>query len=322
MKAFSVRNMMDDKLIAVMLLLHFVVHMSQASTLSGLRVSRAVRLTHNRRECNRVDTGGRLLVVRSSDIKLVATDGDQVDFDGSPVTKSEASAVPDPPAGSSAKPATAGRKALLVVIELAAQGVTKAEAIRLVKNNPGRGANELLRLTTAGIGRLEEQLARRAVALAATPSIEAAGKVLCEDGVVRIDRVLSKTTCASLKSHVGKLAASASDVESKRWQIWMGAADNRYVPGSRLRFSEAVCDVLTKGRADVLLPLEDGIVADALRTSASTLQSVLREASRALPSRADAVRGAESAAPERCACTCTCTCTTAPKRCWRSYEIV
>lgn len=200
-------------------------------------------------------------------------------------------AVP-PDASTFATPVRQGRMALEVVNELTARGMTKAAAIRLVKKNPGVSAAQLDPQRTCnsdgdqgghGVGRIEERLARHAEPLVAAASREAASEALCRDGVVRIDHVLDEATCATLKCHIAKLAAAASDPESQRWAVWMGAADNRYVPGSRVRLADTVVDVLTAERADVLLPLEDAVIADALRTAATSVQTVIHGAISALP---------------------------------------
>ena len=98
-----------------------------------------------------------------------------------------------------------------------------------------------------------------------------------------MDGVLDPATCAALKSHVFALRDSAADPTTQRWNIWMGAADNRYVPGSRVRFANALEEQLTAERSDVMLPLEDALVADALRTAASSLRRTLWEGSAVLP---------------------------------------
>ena len=106
-------------------------------------------------------------------------------------------------------------------------------------------------------------------------------------GVARVDSVLSRSTCKELKEHILSLKAGVGDPTAQRWAVWMGAADNRYVPGSRIRFSSALEERLTSRRSDLLLPLEDGIVSDAVRTAASALQETLCTAAQCLPLRVD-----------------------------------
>ena len=108
--------------------------------------------------------------------------------------------------------------------------------------------------------RIEERLVRQATALESAPTAAAASKMLCEHGVARFDGVLDPVQCAALKSHITSLRETAEDPTMQRWNVWMGAADSRYVPGSRIRFASVLEEQLTAQRSDVMLPLEDALV--------------------------------------------------------------
>jgi len=134
---------------------------------------------------------------------------------------------------------------------------------------------------------VEDMLTKRALPLPAAPSSAAASESLRMHGVARLDGVLEAATCKLLKRHIFDLRDSAADPTSQRWAIWMGAADNRYVPGSRVKFCNALEERLTAERSDILLPLEDAVVADALRTAATALRPVLHDGTGSLPTQAN-----------------------------------
>lgn len=72
------------------------VNLSHSARLAGLRVNRALRATHSRRECNRLIEQGRLrvngVIVTSPDARLLT--GDQVEFDGQAVAWEESDLLP------------------------------------------------------------------------------------------------------------------------------------------------------------------------------------------------------------------------------------
>ena len=119
-------------------------------------------------------------------------------------------------------------------------------------------------IASAGRLRLEDRLVQKAGVLHAAVNPTASLQVA---GVARVDKVLSSDACAVLKQHILTLRDQAVAPTAQRWAVWMGAADSRYIPGSRVRFSSALEERLTPQRSDVLLPLESGLVADALRTA-------------------------------------------------------
>lgn len=135
-------------------------------------------------------------------------------------------------------------------------------------------------IASAGRLRLEDRLVQKAGVLHAAVNPTASLQVA---GVARVDNVLSSDACAVLKQHILTLRDQAVAPTAQRWAVWMGAADSRYIPGSRVRFSSALEERLTPQRSDVLLPLESGLVADALRTACARLKPVLAEAVAALP---------------------------------------
>ena len=131
--------------------------------------------------------------------------------------------------------------------------------------------------------RIEDQLIRKATPLVAAPTPAATSEMLLRHGVARFNGVLDALQCEALKSHMFGLRGAAEDPTMQRWNVWMGASDSRYVPGSRIRFTSVLEEQLTAERSDVMLPLEDALVADALRTAASKLRRTLWEGSAALP---------------------------------------
>ena len=127
---------------------------------------------------------------------------------------------------------------------------------------------------------IEAKLARAAVPLAA--SVDAAAD-LRSRGVARIDGVLPARRCAALRLHCGALAERSPDPEAAKWAAWMGAADARYVPGTRLRFGDALEQRLERHRRDVLLPVEDRLVRESLGEAAAAVRGALRGAAGCLP---------------------------------------
>ena len=160
--------------------------------------------------------------------------------------------------------------------ECAAEAATLSSDFALAAERASTGSN-----------RIEQQLIEQATPIAASPDSNAAAEALKSFGVSRVDGVLDVSACAELKSHILKLREEAADPTSQRWAIWMGAADNRYVPGSRVKFAAALEEKLTTTRSDLLLPLEDAVVADALRTALSSLKAVLVDGSASLPAEFD-----------------------------------
>ena len=127
---------------------------------------------------------------------------------------------------------------------------------------------------------IEAKLARAAVPLAA--SVDAAAD-LRSRGVARVDGVLPAARCAALRLHCGALAERSPDPEAAKWAAWLGAADARYVPGTRLRFGDALEQRLERHRRDVLLPVEDRLVREALGEAAAAVRGALRGAAGCLP---------------------------------------
>ena len=135
----------------------------------------------------------------------------------------------------------------------------------------------------------ETALVRDGVPLLPTPIGEAGG-VLRKLGVVRINNVLEAGRCRMIRERILEL----SEEDALRIKMGVDPEDKRFVPGTRLRFGDAVClpmDGASWTRNDVLLPLEDGLVAEALRVAAGTLQSVLTAGATCLPG--DAASGLE-----------------------------
>ena len=83
--------------------------------------------------------------------------------------------------------------------------------------------------------------------------------------------MLEAEACSALRSHILELREST------------GSLDNRYVPGTRLRFGDArdIEMAAIQRRTDVLLPLDDALVKRALCTAARMLP--VEEAAACLP---------------------------------------
>jgi len=141
--------------------------------------------------------------------------------------------------------------------------------------------------------RIETVLVRDGTPLLPTP-LDKAGDVLRELGVVRINSVLQADRCRLIRERILEL----SEEDEQRIKLGVDSEDKRFVPGTRLRFGDAVCLPMdgtagfgTWTRNDVLLPLEDNLVAEALRVASSTLAGVLAAGAVSLPG--DAASGLE-----------------------------
>ena len=123
---------------------------------------------------------------------------------------------------------------------------------------------------SASLRPFETSLVDAGSPLRAVPAESAAATVLRE-GVARVDRVLEAEACSALRSHILELREST------------GSLDNRYVPGTRLRFGDArdIEMAAIQRRTDVLLPLDDALVKRALCTAARMLP--VEEAAACLP---------------------------------------
>ena len=123
---------------------------------------------------------------------------------------------------------------------------------------------------------IEAKLAKHAVPLVA--SVDAAADLRLR-GVARMNGILSAAQCAALRLHVGALAERSLDPETAKWAAWMDPdALGRFVPGTRLRFADALEQQLeNKHRRDILLPLEDAVVRDALGVAADKTRPVLEK---------------------------------------------
>jgi hypothetical protein len=116
----------------------------------------------------------------------------------------------------------------------------------------------------------ESALVASGMPLRAT-ALEHAATELAREGVARVDGVFDAARCAALRARVFALAADAG-------------SDRRYVPGTRLRYGDALnLPMGETRRTDVLLPLDDALVADALRAAASHLHAPLAASAAVLP---------------------------------------
>lgn len=132
---------------------------------------------------------------------------------------------------------------------------------------------------------VEDGLVGRGTPLLATPMSKAAA-TLRDVGVVRIDGVFDQVYCKQIRARILTLTASTVQTD-----------DLAYVPGTRLRFGDAVQLPMDGSatqhwsRNDVLLPLEDDLVADALQRATQRLRPVLADGAACLPG--DAAVGLE-----------------------------
>lgn len=123
--------------------------------------------------------------------------------------------------------------------------------------------------------RLEQELmldAERLIPLEPSDAADAVHRL----GVARLDSVVDSSLAAALKQRILEEMRGAAD----RWV----QDDTRMVPGTRLRFREAVEIEFDDGsRSDILLPLEDELVSAVLRQALTTLAPILTDAARCLP---------------------------------------
>ena len=121
---------------------------------------------------------------------------------------------------------------------------------------------------------VEEAFVQGGIPLLATPNDGRASEVLKESGVVRINGVLDPDVCRLTRKRILELTKDINAANTD---------DLSFVPGTRLRFGKAVqLPMDGKGttmwtRNDVLLPLEDDLVANALRGACCKLETVLSD---------------------------------------------
>ena len=123
---------------------------------------------------------------------------------------------------------------------------------------------------------LEDRFMTGAVALAPV-SIQDAADTVRSLGVARVDGAIDSWLAAALKQRT-------LDEMFRRSDRWV-KTDERIVPGTRLRFREAVEIEFDDGsRSDILMPIEDELVDAALRQALQKLAPVLAIAANCLPS--------------------------------------
>ena len=130
---------------------------------------------------------------------------------------------------------------------------------------------------------IEDRFMVGAVALAPV-SLEDAASAVRRLGVARVDGMVDPTLAAALKQRT-------IDEMLRRSDRWV-EPDDRMVPGTRLRFREAIeIEFDNGGRSDILMPLEDELVDSALRQALQKLAPVLTAAARCLPCDEDETLG-------------------------------
>jgi len=123
---------------------------------------------------------------------------------------------------------------------------------------------------------LEDRCMAGALALAPVP-LEDAADAVRRLGVARVDGAIDSSLAVALKQRT-------LDEMFRRSDRWV-KTDERMVPGTRLRFREAVEIEFDDGaRSDILMPLEDELVDTALRQALQKLAPVLAAAAKCLPS--------------------------------------
>ena len=121
---------------------------------------------------------------------------------------------------------------------------------------------------------VEEAFVLGGTPMQATSNDGSASEVLKKVGVVRINGVLDPDVCSLTRQRILELTGNINAANTN---------DLSFVPGTRLRFEKAVqLPMDGEGttmwtRNDVLLPLEDDLVADALRSACCKLQNVFSD---------------------------------------------
>ena len=122
---------------------------------------------------------------------------------------------------------------------------------------------------------IEDRFMVGAVALVPV-SLEDAAAAVRRLGVARVDGMIDPSLAAALKQRT-------IDEMLRRSDRWV-EPDTRMVPGTRLRFREAIeIEFDNGGRSDILMPLEDELVDSALRQVLQKLAPVLAAAAKCLP---------------------------------------
>jgi len=133
-------------------------------------------------------------------------------------------------------------------------------------------------------------LAASSIPLQSTALSEGA-RVLRSHGVARFNGIVSPTTCTALRNDVLKIFAASNTAKTNDVDACRGDSDSSfvemkdlaYVPGTRVRFSEAIDVGFAPARHDLLLPLEHPTVANALAEASRALKPVLEAAAAQLP---------------------------------------
>ena len=127
----------------------------------------------------------------------------------------------------------------------------------------------------SGAFTVEHRLVEHATPLIASGTKSAAAVQLLNEGVCRINNVLSESLCTELRNHVLKMRQDQA-TEKPSFQ------DLRNIPGTRLRFAEPISVPLNQ-RTDLLLPIEDTIVNNVLQRLAEELGPTLQTCAEVLP---------------------------------------
>ena len=131
----------------------------------------------------------------------------------------------------------------------------------------------LLLPVPSGALSIEHRLVEHATPLDVSLTKCAAALQLVNEGVCRINNVVSKSDSTKLRNHVLRMS---------RHQAASGFDDRRSIPGTRLRFAEPIAVPLNH-RTDLLLPIEDSLISDILQYLASELGTVLEAGAEILP---------------------------------------
>jgi len=144
--------------------------------------------------------------------------------------------------------------------------------------------------TSGTIEEWQESLAASSVPLEPTALSEGA-RVLRSHGVARFNGIVDPATCTALRNDVLQFLTTSktaktnteADFNSDVSSPFVGEKDLAYVPGTRVRFKEAIDVGFAPSRHDLLLPLEHPSVAKAMAEASRALKPVLEAAAAQLP---------------------------------------
>lgn len=144
--------------------------------------------------------------------------------------------------------------------------------------------------TSGSIEEWQESLSASSVPLEPT-ALSEGSRVLRSHGVARFNGIVDPATCTALRNDVLRFLATSDTAKANSEDApiddtcppFVGKKDLAYVPGTRVRFSEAIDVGFAPSRHDLLLPFEHPSVAKALVEASRALKPVLEAAAAQLP---------------------------------------